>query len=761
MRTYLHLAISAGLICPALAAAQAVVPKTNPTKVYVHMMPWFQTPKTLGGSNWGYHWTMNATNPNTLNSAGQREIASYYYPLTGPYDSTDPNIIEYQMLLMKLSGVNGVIVDWYGQQGTNGDINSLLTASNDIVNSTATYGLQFAACLEDRFAASTSQVTANINYLQSNYFTKSNYIHAGASNAPLLPIFGPVTYTQPSQWTTIMSGTTARPDILPLQYQSQQVGSYANGEFAWVYQDSGTSDYLSVLKNFLTQQAPHLNSAMGVAYPGFNAYYQAAGVSGPTFVIPSNNGQTLANVLSVDSTYASDMNMLQLATWNDYGEGTMFEPTVQTGFTYLMQLQQFTGVSYGLSQLEMVYQLYEERTAYNGNSTVQAVLNQASSDLNNLDFTDAVAALNQYQSRTWNGSATTNNWSNSTNWGSNTVVASNVLTFSGNMRLTSNNDFAAQTQFNGFVFAVGAGSFTLSGNAVNLYGNITNNSTALQSINLNLALESNTTVNSASGDISIAGSITDGLYGPASLTKTGANNLTLSASNSYSGGTIVASGKITVGNVNALGSGSVTINSGATLQLASTLHGVVILPAVSVQAGGTFDLGKSDLIINYSGSDPYGGLLASIQNGYDQGRWDGAGIRSSALVPGAALALYDNSIDTQSTLDGIAVGAKSIFIKYTWLGDANGDGVVNNSDLAMMQTAGTTWQQGDFNYDGKVNADDYALFGLGVAISNGNNITTVLPEPGALAACLIAAFVRPVKRKLIRGVVLLPGRSGS
>jgi autotransporter-associated beta strand protein len=326
-----------------------------------------------------------------------------------------------------------------------------------------------------------------------------------------------------------------------------------------------------------------------------------------------------------------------------------------------------------------------------------------------------------------------------------------VLTFTGNTRLTSSNDFAAQTQFDGFVFATGAGSFTLSGNAVNLYGNITNNSTALQGINLNLALESNTTVNCASGDISIAGSITDGLYGPASLAKTGANNLTLSASNSYSGGTIVAGGKITVGNVNALGSGSVTIDSGATLQLASTLHGVVILPAVSVQAGGTFDLGKSDLIINYSGSDPYDGLLASIQNGYDQGRWDGAGIRSSAVVPGAALALYDNSIDTQSTLDGIAVGAKSILIKYTWLGDANGDGVVNDSDLAMMQAGGTTWQQGDFNYDGKVNADDYAFFGLGVAISNGNNITTVLPEPGTLAAaCLVAAFVRPVKRKLTR-----------
>jgi len=35
--------------------------------------------------------------------------------------------------------------------------------------------------------------------------------------------------------------------------------------------------------------------------------------------------------------------MLQLATFNDFGEGTMFEPTVETGFTYLHELQVFTG----------------------------------------------------------------------------------------------------------------------------------------------------------------------------------------------------------------------------------------------------------------------------------------------------------------------------------------------------------------------------------------------------------------------------------
>ena len=341
MRSHFITAAVGGLfICSLSRGQSAVVPKTNPMKVYVHIMPWFQTPQTLGTNNWGYHWKFNTQNPNVINANGQRQIASNYYPLTGPYDSTDPNIIEYQMLLMKLSGVNGVIVDWYGQKGSNGDINTLLTASNDIVNSTSTYGLQFGACLEDRFATSTGDVSANITYLRQNYFNKTNYIRTGSENSPLMPIFGPITYTQPSQWNTIIAASPGETiDSVPLWYQSQQLGANAGGEFSWIYEDQGTNDHLTHQQNFLTIQSPSLKRAnsnatvMGVAYPGFNDFYAQGGTTTviPFNPIPSNNGQTLASVLAVDSIYASDMNMLQLATWNDYGEGTMLNPLFRTG----------------------------------------------------------------------------------------------------------------------------------------------------------------------------------------------------------------------------------------------------------------------------------------------------------------------------------------------------------------------------------------------------------------------------------------------
>ena len=92
-------------------------------KVFVHMMTWFWTDennqhpeKEIKNNPWFGHWTMDKCNPETLiehdPSAWKRQIASHYYPLTGPYASRDKNIIEYQLLLMKLSGIDGIIFNY-------------------------------------------------------------------------------------------------------------------------------------------------------------------------------------------------------------------------------------------------------------------------------------------------------------------------------------------------------------------------------------------------------------------------------------------------------------------------------------------------------------------------------------------------------------------------------------------------------------------------------------------------------------------------
>jgi len=84
---------------------------------------------------------------------------------------------------------------------------------------------------------------------------------------------------------------------------------------------------------------------------------------------------------------------LQLITWNDYGEGTMIEPTQELGFSLLQAIQQYTGVSYTDVELKLIYKWYTLRKKYAGNKTVQQQLTQAYNDLAGLDVAGAKAII--------------------------------------------------------------------------------------------------------------------------------------------------------------------------------------------------------------------------------------------------------------------------------------------------------------------------------------------------------------------------------
>lgn len=346
------------------------------------------------------------------------------------------------------------------------------------------------------------------------------------------------------------------------------------------------------------------------------------------------------------------------------------------------------------------------------------------------------------------------------------VVGPNAVTLNG------------ATSFTGQTTIVGGGTLRITGGSAlpDTAGvNIDSGSTlavltsetigALQGAgNVNIAGSQTLTVGGENSDTLFDGNISGG----GALIQTGSGTLTLRGANVYSGGTTVSSGKIIAGNISAIGSGPVKVSAGAELQFANTFHGTLVLPAFTVaqngggggirvvqnapfsstSAGGTADLGKTDLLIDYTGADPYAAMLASIRNAYDDGKWGGTGILSSSIVAGTSLAIYDNRIGTKSSFDGIAADPTSVFVKYTWIGDANLDGVVNSVDLAAMSATGTTWQSGDFNYDGKVNADDYALFMLESASSSSRNISELLPEPSWLIAWMVGMLaILPARKR--------------
>jgi len=360
------------------------VVKTNSTKVLMHFMPWFQTKDVAG--YWGLHWRMNNKNPDVIDENGKRQIASHYYPLTGPYDSQDPIIIEYQMLLMKYSGIDGIIVDWYGSHNVN-DYAVNLKGSNAIINKLDETGLEFSIAYEDYSAGIVGEKTSltgveaaqkDMDYMLDNYFVRKNYTQLGG--APLLMTFGPRTFNTASQWTEIFSVLPNKPTFLPLWGHASRVGSNGQGEFAWI---DFKSD-LSELNKFYNKGFAHL---VGSAYPGFHDYYVEGGTGTSFGYVDYDNGNTLKNTLAKASERKAKT--LQLVTWNDYGEGTILEPTQERGFSDLITIQQWTGVTYGKAELELILEYYHKRKKYKDDTVISEKLKNAYELMNALEVEKA------------------------------------------------------------------------------------------------------------------------------------------------------------------------------------------------------------------------------------------------------------------------------------------------------------------------------------------------------------------------------------
>lgn len=349
------------------------VAKTVDMDVFMHYMPWFETKETSSNSQWGLHWTMNTCNPDIIVD-GKRQIASHFYPLIGPYASSDPYVIRYHLLLMKYAGIDGVLIDWYGSTDIN-DYKDNRENAEALIDALDAVGLKFAIVYEDR------TVTANIaqdgdldrialaqddmNYLRTQYFLKSSYIKVNGK--PLLLVFGPEEFKTSSDWQEIMSVLGNNVTFLSLSYTSSQTKPPGVGEYIWVDDASLDNKYA---------RASLFDVFIGGAWPGFDDYYMEGGWgSNLPFEIDHLDGVTLTNTLQQASDEAVDY--LQLITWNDYGEGTMIEPTAEFEFEFLKRIQQWAGVAYDTTELKCIYEQYLLYKDYAGIMDIKNVLDQA------------------------------------------------------------------------------------------------------------------------------------------------------------------------------------------------------------------------------------------------------------------------------------------------------------------------------------------------------------------------------------------------
>lgn len=337
---------------------KAAIPvlKTEDTKVLVYYHSWFQSKEV--DAYWGIRWRMNTKNPENILPDGRREIASHYYPIIGPYSSRDTLVIQLHSLWMKYSGIDGVSIDWYGTSDVI-DYDIMKGATETAMSQFAKTGLTSHVVLRDNSLYNSMNITqstdtvsklvSDFNYLkqlsQEPFWTTYN-------NAPLFMVRSPDFVRSHVTWDSALAASNWSPEIFVIQdYSSRITGS---GEYGWFW--GGSGDHLTNLENFYLTR-PNVTK-IGAAYPGFRDFYTQGGWGGGvSWTIGIQSGATLESLLNLSKNHTFPF--LQIATWNDYNEGTMVEPTLEEGTVLLEKIINYTGAPYDSTDLNRCLRWYE------------------------------------------------------------------------------------------------------------------------------------------------------------------------------------------------------------------------------------------------------------------------------------------------------------------------------------------------------------------------------------------------------------------
>jgi len=317
-------------------------------------------------------------------------------------------------------------------------------------------------------------------------------------------------------------------------------------------------------------------------------------------------------------------------------------------------------------------------------------------------LTALFAAHSVNAGNTWDGGGADGLWSNALNWDGSGVLptsgAGQTLTFTGTSQLNSqNNLFADGTQIGTLTFGSTAGAFVLSGNSLALNSAIINNSTATQTINLNLILTGgNRDINSVLGSNTVIGGVIsqDGstarrfqVTGPGTATLNGTAASTYTGdTGSTTNGTLVidlsniagntnlvsSSSRLSLGNGNAAAQSFFVLRGSATGTSSQTMNGIVFAPGtagkVTVDANGgsgtNLNLGT---FVDRQGSPSSQGTLT----------FDISSVGSS--LNGTTLGL---TAGTQTASQGVR--------GYALVKDATGTGFAANVGTSLVRYTGAT-----------------------------------------------------------------------
>ncbi|MDF1826396.1 MAG: autotransporter-associated beta strand repeat-containing protein [Verrucomicrobiales bacterium] len=422
---------------------------------------------------------------------------------------------------------------------------------------------------------------------------------------------------------------------------------------------------------------------------------------------------------------------------------------------------------------------------------------------------------------TWNGGGSDSNWDTDANW-DDPASATDTLIFSGTTRPVTINDFADNTPFAGIQFTntTAGEDFSLSGNVINLTGDITSTASLgsiLDTIALDLQLTGGTrTINlGVNHDLTVSGIISDDGSNRI-LIKEGAGTLTLTQNNTYGGKTELRDGTTVImdsGALNgviemedgspvlALGADALNVseeffirNAGGTKTIRLDLSGsntgtlgntitvnesgpgkflldvgdddtLTVSGQITLTAAGGAGVTKTGLgtLILSNSSNDYTGLTSveggTLQVGANNVLGDSAAGNGTVVSDGATLALLgDVNYTGLEELSLAGTGVNGVGALHNLSGDNSYAGVITlNSSTLIGSTAGSLTLTGGIDGSGRALTFD----GAGdITLTAGVTASGSLTKNGSGTLTLGAAGTQTGATQLNNGTTVLTNSAG-
>lgn len=296
---------------------QSLLPAGSNTKLYVTLMGWFGKPDHMDVG----------------------------------YSSDDPAQIHRQMDDMISRGIQGAIMPWYGQANTVID-----TATRLLRNEAESRGGQFEFAIRENIAALTAaaqsngcevtdQLITDLNYVATQYESSTAYMRI--QGRPVVFFFGVDGYY--IDWGRVIASISGNP-LLVFEGTDGLTRKISDGGFSWIQIKSNNPfDPELAAQDSFYQAAQKASGrlAFGVLYKGFN---DTLAKWGTNRVIQQDCGHTWLQTFGEYGKFYSGSNALpaiQIATWNDYEEGTAIEPGIDNCI-YLIPSQSGTTISWSV-----------------------------------------------------------------------------------------------------------------------------------------------------------------------------------------------------------------------------------------------------------------------------------------------------------------------------------------------------------------------------------------------------------------------------